>query len=462
MEQYQRKEMDTLVFRKKNSFLLLGLKIVGALFFLSCSLLQAEISFSYASEHASLPISSSSETTVEKEEAGSFPDSLLRRCIFWTALLTLVLSWGGGLLSYLFYRHHQKEHRRLTLHRDLFRLISESARILLEERELSPGFRKICRHLHKEMHAREVLMFQNMSSEKELPFPRLAASSLKKGNTHSLPLLFSYDMVPHLSDTLRQGHSRLVPALSLPRNMQETEKESPLPPEGTFFFLPIQVKKRWWGSLVLVSEKSAPPWSDQSHARFWEIFSEIFGLHLMRREAEEELREMATTDFLTGTWNRRNFIDSAEREILRSQRHGHSLAMILFDIDNFKDINDAFGHPVGDHVLQELSALALKGFRREDMIGRLGGEEFGIILPETSLSLAESVAERFRFLVEQHDMAPSQGTKEPIHITITCGIALLHEEDSFYELYQRADEALYRAKKQGKNRICTEEDCSLS
>ena len=178
---------------------------------------------------------------------------------------------------------------------------------------------------------------------------------------------------------------------------------------------------------------------------------------------EDELREMATTDFLTGTWNRRNFIDSAEREILRSQRHGHDLAMILWDIDNFKEINDTFGHPLGDHVLQELSALAFKGFRSEDMLGRLGGEEFGILLPETNLSVAKSVAERFRFLVEQHNMAPSEKEGSPIHITITCGIASLRgKEDSFFGLYERADEALYRAKKMGKNRICTEEDCSLS
>ncbi len=394
-------------------------------------------------------------------ESSSFS---LGKCLFLVLFPALLLSWGGIFLLCLHSARQKRERQRLVLHLDFFRLLSELTRLLLKHPELSEALREICRHLRHEMDAAlELAVFRNVSPQEGTPFPRLAGSSLEEEGPSFLPLLFSYDMVPGLAKSLSEGTSSLVSAETLlfregfrKEDLQERTPRS-------LFSLPIGVNGKWWGTLMLLSEEASPSWSDRSCTQLWEVFSEILGLYLMRKEMEDELREMATTDFLTGTWNRRNFIDSAEREILRSQRHGHDLAMILWDIDNFKDINDTFGHPLGDHVLQELSALALKGFRSEDMLGRLGGEEFGILLPETNLSVAKSVAERFRFLVEQHDMAPSEKEGKPIHITITCGIASLKgEEDSFFGLYERADEALYRAKKRGKNRICTEEECPLS
>ncbi|PWC52479.1 hypothetical protein TSO221_14195 [Azospirillum sp. TSO22-1] len=170
-----------------------------------------------------------------------------------------------------------------------------------------------------------------------------------------------------------------------------------------------------------------------------------------RQQLEDDLRRLATTDALTNVPNRRHFMEVAETECRRSHRYGHPLSLILFDIDHFKQINDTHGHAAGDQVLSRLSDTCVTALRDQDVIGRLGGEEFAVLLPETDGVAAAAVAERLRNAVEQASPVWSNGE---LAVTISAGVAAWGPDDEGIEtVLHRADEALYEAKRQGRNRV---------
>ena len=170
------------------------------------------------------------------------------------------------------------------------------------------------------------------------------------------------------------------------------------------------------------------------------------------RRQREEMRLLANTDTLTGIANRRHFVDVADREFSRARRYGHPLSVLMLDIDRFKTINDRWGHPVGDRVIQELARLTQSVIRGQDLCGRLGGDEFALILPETDSAGAQLIAERLRTRAEATDtVSGDDGTA--VRFTVSIGIASLSPEDgSFDALLQRADKELYQAKQGGRNR----------
>ncbi|QJB56217.1 PAS domain S-box protein [Pseudodesulfovibrio sp. zrk46] len=170
-----------------------------------------------------------------------------------------------------------------------------------------------------------------------------------------------------------------------------------------------------------------------------------------RKRTEAKLRELATTDSLTGLFNRRRFMELSEREFSRSSRYGRSLAMLMLDIDHFKNVNDTYGHDVGDQVLRSLSEIAIMALRKADILGRLGGEEFGVLLPETDLPAAQEVAERLRVSIERNVINTSAG---PLNITVSIGVGIFNDATvNTQELLKRADIALYEAKQSGRNRV---------
>jgi diguanylate cyclase (GGDEF)-like protein len=166
----------------------------------------------------------------------------------------------------------------------------------------------------------------------------------------------------------------------------------------------------------------------------------------------DQLKVLATVDGMTGLFNRRHFLSLAEIEWSRYQRHGRPMSLVLFDIDRFKSINDSFGHHAGDHVITQIADICQQQKRKSDIIARFGGEEFLILLPETTLAAAQRVAERLRRKVETS--AISVASKD-INATISVGIA---EADpamaSIFDLIKLADKALYLAKDSGRNRVC--------
>ncbi len=174
-----------------------------------------------------------------------------------------------------------------------------------------------------------------------------------------------------------------------------------------------------------------------------------------RKALQMELQRQATIDELTGIYNRRHFLGCAEKEIKRCQRHGGSLTFVMLDIDNFKKVNDSFGHAVGDLALKAVAETCACLLRSSDVIGRVGGEEFAVLMIETTLSRGLTAAERMRHQVENIHLATVSGTLVPL--TISMGIAeYRHESDSLTVLMARADKALYAAKENGRNRVAAE------
>ena len=163
----------------------------------------------------------------------------------------------------------------------------------------------------------------------------------------------------------------------------------------------------------------------------------------------QEMQRLATTDELTGLANYRRFQDTLEREFQRSVRTGASVAMLMLDLDNFKSINDTFGHKVGDQVLRALGTAFARSSRTYDLVARYGGEEFAVVLPDTSLKGALEVAERFRLLV----LAVAEGMKLDLSVSIGLVVYPNSAITDAQSLMRQADAALYEAKAAGKNRV---------
>jgi diguanylate cyclase (GGDEF)-like protein len=162
----------------------------------------------------------------------------------------------------------------------------------------------------------------------------------------------------------------------------------------------------------------------------------------------EEVKKQAITDLLTGVYNRRGFFELSDREIARSKRYRHPLALIMFDLDDFKIINDTHGHAFGDHVLIEIAKRCSRELRKVDIIGRFGGDEFLVLLPDTQLTDARSLAERLC----QISNLPIEVGQEKLTISISIGVTIMTDKNAdIHELLKCADSALYKAKASGRN-----------
>ena len=168
------------------------------------------------------------------------------------------------------------------------------------------------------------------------------------------------------------------------------------------------------------------------------------------REKQRQLTDLATTDLLTGVWNRFRFERELEGEVDRSQRYGYPLSLLFLDIDNFKPINDQLGHNIGDRVLKDLGVLLSEQLRHSDRLCRWGGEEFLVMAPYTRLANATLLAEKLRHSVAATDLLSDRT------VTVSIGVAELRPGEGQRRLVRRADECLYQAKADGRNRVVSE------
>lgn len=174
-----------------------------------------------------------------------------------------------------------------------------------------------------------------------------------------------------------------------------------------------------------------------------------------QKHLEEELSRVAVTDALTGVYNRRHFLDRVMAELSRADRYARPLSLIMVDIDHFKQINEVHGHRLGDEAIRRVARCCTRLLRQHDHLGRMGGEEFAALTPDTGLDEARLLAERLRAAAEEIALETPSG--ERIHVTISCGVAQLHPGEALPEpLFARADEALFAAKQAGRNRVGTE------
>jgi len=166
-----------------------------------------------------------------------------------------------------------------------------------------------------------------------------------------------------------------------------------------------------------------------------------------RKETEQRLAELATTDPLTGIYNRRKFDESLQEDVRRETRYKRGLSLIILDIDHFKRINDKYGHDIGDRVLKTLSNLIRGAVREADRFFRIGGEEFALLTCTDNGEALADAAERLRALVQAHDF----GLDQPV--TVSLGAGRFLPGDNCSSLFKRTDEALYEAKGAGRNRV---------
>lgn len=169
------------------------------------------------------------------------------------------------------------------------------------------------------------------------------------------------------------------------------------------------------------------------------------------QRANAQLEHLASTDSLTGAANRREFMQRAEQEIARVLRNQKPLCLLNMDLDHFKKVNDEHGHQVGDEVLKSVVGVCEHVLRPGDLLGRVGGEEFAVLLPETEFNQACIVAERLRSAIEQHQI---QTNGISVNCTVSIGIAVFNpQQDSLKELLKKADDQLYQAKNNGRNQV---------
>lgn len=171
-----------------------------------------------------------------------------------------------------------------------------------------------------------------------------------------------------------------------------------------------------------------------------------------RKNLELELERQAYIDYLTGISNRRHFMTLANNELKRDKRHHHDLSLLMFDVDHFKAINDQYGHQVGDLVLQKLVIECRGHLRTEDIFGRIGGEEFAVLLPETRIEAAIEIAERLRMVTANTFLVLENG--KSLHVTISVGVTSCSCIDDIDLLLSQADKALYNAKNSGRDKVC--------
>ena len=172
---------------------------------------------------------------------------------------------------------------------------------------------------------------------------------------------------------------------------------------------------------------------------------------LKLRRATQQLEQLASTDALTGARNRRYFLEAAEAEFRRSRRYDQSLSFLMLDIDHFKSVNDQWGHAIGDEALKAATAAIQGAMRREDTLGRLGGEEFAVLLPQTDAANAALFAERVRQAIAALEIDTGE---TPLRFTVSIGVAQVAPSDKTpKQALGRADAALYTAKNDGRNRV---------
>jgi len=288
--------------------------------------------------------------------------------------------------------------------------------------------------------------------------------------------LSSYDNIPHYLIRYvinKQQHLVLDDVASEHQHFKADPYFQQNPGLKSVLCQPIFSQNRLLGLLYLENELTTSAFHEQllqltgmlaaqaaislENAQLYEHLEEKVRLRTEQLEqAKQEAEHLARTDPLTGISNRRSFFDSGKAELIRATRYKHQMSVIMLDIDHFKNINDSYGHGVGDEAIKALVSIIQDSCRINDTIARLGGEEFAVILPETALDEAKIIAERIRVQLEQHTLITEQ---HRINYTASFGISLFngnaeaHAHSNLDELLEQADKGLYEAKEGGRNQV---------
>ena len=258
----------------------------------------------------------------------------------------------------------------------------------------------------------------------------------------------AYDeAIPNWLAPLQDGQ----PVYGLVRNLSQTERAL-LEPQGiiSIAVMPIFIDGHFWGQIGFDDCTSDRDWS-RAEIDALEIAAATIGSAIHGIRAEQELMRQVQTDSLTGLCSRREFLDQARKAHRRALESGQALGLLIMDLDHFKSVNDNHGHPVGDRALQVFARVCKQSMRQKDLVGRMGGEEFAMLIPEVDRENAIDMAEKLRARVEA---TPVQVEGKKLELTVSIGLALSDSNESdFSNLLKRADHALYDAKNSGRNRV---------
>jgi diguanylate cyclase (GGDEF)-like protein len=213
---------------------------------------------------------------------------------------------------------------------------------------------------------------------------------------------------------------------------------------------PLLLEKNALGALSL--ESSAKSAFTNDDVRVLVSFAVMATAAIRNAQLHAEVQKLAITDALTGLYNRRGLFELGRHEIERTRRFGHPLSTIWVDVDNFKHINDTYGHQIGDRVLKTVAEFLNKNTRDVDILGRYGGDEFAILLPETELSVAYTVAGRLRQQIADAHVLVDEA---PVEVSVSVGVSQVTKDEGLEPLLKRADTAMYEAKQAGGNQVKT-------
>lgn len=222
--------------------------------------------------------------------------------------------------------------------------------------------------------------------------------------------------------------------------------------EGHLLILPLAVHGYLWGLLVLERKAQREPFTKGDYQQI-EVLVEHLAILLENIRLYRQTADQAVRDGLTGLLNHRRLQERMKEELSRSLRYQHPMTLLMIDVDYFKRYNDTYGHQQGDEVLQMLAQILRQNVRHSDIVGRYGGEEFAVVLPETGKDSAVALAQRLCEVVASTPF-PGRRGGPPVRCTISVGVASYPEDGlTISELIAAADSALYRAKRFGKNRV---------
>ncbi|WP_024303740.1 diguanylate cyclase [Pseudogulbenkiania sp. MAI-1] len=352
-------------------------------------------------------------------------------------VISLLMVLGGALLARALHVQGQFRSRLLFVNNSLRTLndITIQSSDTLQER-LQKALELGCRHLGVEFGIVSHVIGDRYHVESCCAPP---SANLKAGDefelaqTYCAMTLNRSDVVAihHMSDSEYAGHP-CFDAFKL----------------ECYIGAPVWVGGELYGTVNFSSTRPYGRTFDRSDIEFVRLLGRWVGIAIAEERSLTKLRALATTDELTGVMRRGHFTEIAEKEFSRTRRYGCQLSMLLIDLDYFKRINDSFGHYSGDETLKRVAIVFQQVLRSCDILGRLGGEEFAVLLPNTPESEAQEVAERLRREVEKSTIQTLNGQ---IHLTVSIGVAELAAEDDFTTIYNRCDAALYEAKRRGRN-----------
>ncbi len=256
----------------------------------------------------------------------------------------------------------------------------------------------------------------------------------------------SINDVQTLRTIKRTGQPLFIPDVTLYPAWTDIADENPT---RSFLGCPIKIKGKVAGFLTLDSVQ--PGFYTKEHVDRLQSFVDLAGTAIENANLQREAQKMAISDELTGLFNRRGLMDLGRREVDRAKRFHHPLSVAILDMDNFKAINDTYGHVAGDQLLNQIADCCRASFREIDIIGRYGGDEIVVLLIENDLQQAYQIADRFRQSIAAGVFRTDAGN---LTTTVSIGVAELNNQiENLTQLIDQADRALYLAKEGGRNRI---------